>query len=827
MIQHEPYGNEDPYKHGSCERYPRDPAPGEGVQVRFRTPVDATSAWAVVTAAGERSTLPASPLGDGTWTVDIGAFQPGFVEYELAADGTTPVERRAFRFEVGRWVTVRGITRAEPLPDRVRLRLATEPASADAHLDLLFPDTGALRAELCVGAAASAPLGDAAPTGAGSRPYSLDLGTGRYTISATGLVAEVLLDDLSLSVRTPASVGVGFRGNLRYRWLALADGAPSRIDLTFTTDPDEWIYGLGERFTQANRNGEEWDVRVYEQYKEQGKRTYLPVPFIVSTSGYGLWVDAEEPSVFDLRETRAVVRVEKFVEAPGAADVGQTDRRPSRPSLSATVLVASAPYEITAGFTRLTGAIAVPPKWAFGPWMSSNSWNSQAITESAVDRTLAEDVPASVVVIEAWSDESTFYIFNDAQYQPQDGGGAPHLADFTFTGRWPDPKAFVDHCHAHGIRVVLWQIPVLKHLIEHHAQHVLDEQHMLANGFGIANADGSPYRNKGWWFTDGLVIDFSNQAATQWWFGKRRYLFDELGIDGMKTDGGEHIWGRDLRAHDGRRGLELYNAYPNQYVGAYHEFVQEATSGDGVTFSRAGYTGAQRFPGHWAGDEDSTWGAYQASIRAALAAGVCGVSMWSWDIGGFSGEVPALELYLRSTAMATLSPLMQYHSEGHGASEVRDRTPWNIAARHGDASALTIYRRFAHLRMRILELIHEDAVSLSAEGLPLMRYPALAYPQAHEFLSRDPYAYLFGRDLLVAPVVDRGVSAREVLLPPGTWVDAWSGSEFRGPRTLQASAGLDRIPVFVHADSPRLQRWLDAFAEPVDAPAGAPDGARA
>src|SRR5690606_36171805 len=139
-------------------------------------------------------------------------------------------------------------------------------------------------------------------------------------------------------------------------------------------------------------------------------------------------------------------------------------------------------------------------------------------------------------------------------------------------------------------------------------------------------ADGSPYRNKCWWFTDALVIDISNPEAGAWWFDKRRYLFDEIGIDGMKTDGGEHIWGRDLRAHDGRRGLQLYNAYPNLYVGAYHEFVQRATGGDGVTFSRAGYTGAQQYPGHWAGDEDSNWSAYQASVRAALAAGVSGVS---------------------------------------------------------------------------------------------------------------------------------------------------------------------------------------------------------
>src|SRR5690606_37336880 len=133
---------------------------------------------------------------------------------------------------------------------------------------------------------------------------------------------------------------------------------------------------------------------------------------------------------------------------------------------------------------------------------------------------------------------------------------------------------------------------------------------------------------------------------------------------------------------------------------------------------------------------------------------------------------PNIELYLRSTAMAVFSPLMQYHSEGHGASEVRDRTPWNIAERQGDESALTLYRRFANLRMAILDLIYDDALDLSARGLPLMRYPALEYPAEHDFLSQDPHAYIFGRDLLVAPVVDKGVGAREVRLPPGRWLDA-------------------------------------------------------
>jgi len=175
--------------------------------------------------------------------------------------------------------------------------------------------------------------------------------------------------------------------------------------------------------------------------------------------------------------------------------------------------------------------------------------------------------------------------------------------------------------------------------------------------------------------------------------------------------------------------------------------------------------------------------------------------------------VPDAELYVRAAAAAAFMPVMQYHSEfHHHRRPLRDRTPWNIAERHGDPRALEVYRRYAHLRMRLLDLIHEDALDLSARGVPLMRYPALEHPEEHDFLVRDPYAYLFGRDLLVAPVVDKGVFAREVLLPPGRWLEAWSGAGFEGPRALQASAGLERIPVFVRADSPRAARWLAAFA---------------
>ena len=104
---------------------------------------------------------------------------------------------------------------------------------------------------------------------------------------------------------------------------------------------------------------------------------------------------------------------------------------------------------------------------------------------------------------------------------------------------------------------------------------------------------------------------------------------------------------------------------------------------------------------------------------------------------------------------------------------------------------------------------YEDAQTLSLAGMPLMRYPQLEYPEARGFLESDPQAYLFGRDLLVCPVVEKGAVTRDVSLPPGEWIDLWSGAAFDGLHRFTVPAPLERIPVFVRADSARLSWWLE------------------
>jgi alpha-glucosidase (family GH31 glycosyl hydrolase) len=809
MIVHHPYGNDDPYKRTPTERFPRDPKPGERVQIGFRGPAGLPEAWVDVSAGGANRRVEAQSLGEGLWTADLGSFPSGRVTYVIrAAPGGAPAAAE-FTFDIGVAQQVVGIGTAVQDGAVLRVELATD--GLPAFLELSFPLAGTCHAQLVVGGEKAEATGSSPAQAARSdrlpvwpekrRPFTVEEAPERLVVRSDEIVVVLDRTTLAWTAFLPDANEPTFHGSVRFTWWGHEGGSVSSLAARFDVGASERLYGLGERFVDPERNGDVWDVRVYEEYKEQGKRTYLPMPFLLSERNYGVWFDVDEPSLFDLRGQAAEVTVEKLV-----------DPREPRAEVRLPVVVFVKPraYDVTAAFTALTGPIAVPPKWAFAPWMSDNTWNDQARATEVLERTIAENVPAGVMVLEAWSDESTFYIFNDAEYDPMPGDAAPRLADFRFGGRWPDPKAFVDACHAAGVRVVLWQIPVSKRLEAPHAQHDQDEAHMLKRGFAIANEDGSPYRNRGWWFPEALVVDFTNPEADAWWFAKRRYLLDELGIDGMTTDGGEHLWGRYLRSHDGRRGLELFNTYANFYVGAYHRFVQEATGGDGVTFSRAGYTGAQAFPAHWAGDEDSTWSAYRASVRAGLSAGIGGVSMWSWDIGGFSGDTPGVELYLRSTAMATFSPIMQYHAESHGASDRRDRTPWNVAERHRDARALDVYREYAQLRMRLLDYLYDEAVASSAEGKPLMRYPALEHPEAAEFLIQDPYVYLFGRDLLVAPVVDKGVETRPVRLPPGAWIDVWSGARFEGPAEVLAPAPIERIPVYVRGDSPRAQRVLDA-----------------
>jgi len=569
------------------------------------------------------------------------------------------------------------------------------------------------------------------------------------------------------------------------RWLS--DGSTvHRVRFALRLEPDAHVVGFGERFDALDQRGRSLDAVVFEQYKAQGARTYMPTPFaIVVGARWGFHARTSRRVWFDVGASEADVL---WIEAELDGD-----------AQLAVDVFAGDPHEVLAAFLARAGQPALPPDWVFEPWMSANDWNTQERVLAEVRRSADEDIPVGVLVIEAWSDEATFTAFRDAEYEPHPDGRPHALADFTFPpdGAWPDPKGLVDELHERGIRLLLWQIPLLRAAPAPGSQLEYDRRALVERGFAVRKADGNPYANRGWWFPRALLPDFTSAEARAWWTAKRRYLLDELGVDGFKTDGGEHAWGHDLRYADGTSGAETNNRYPVLYAAAYHELMDELGH-EGTTFSRAGFTGSAAYPCHWAGDEDSTWEAFRASITAGLTAGASGIFFWGWDLGGFSGEIPSAELYLRSAAAACFAPIMQYHSEYNHRIPCRDRTPWNIAERTGDARVLPVYRRFAQLRMRLQPYLRAQARLSVESSKPLMR--ALFFEVADDPRIWDfPHQYFLGDDLLVAPVLEPQAESLRVYLPPGEWVDPWTGDELVGPTIVRRPAPLDEIPVYVSA----------------------------
>jgi alpha-glucosidase (family GH31 glycosyl hydrolase) len=586
-------------------------------------------------------------------------------------------------------------------------------------------------------------------------------------------------------------------------WL-ISDGGPIRVRFALRLESEEHVVGFGERFNALDQRGRQLDAVVFEQYKGQSARTYLPMPFaiVAGRKTWGFHVETSRRTWFDVGNTTTD---RLWIEA--ALDPSESD-----PTLNLW-LWEGAPPEVLSAFLERTGRPRLPPNWIFRPWMSGNEWNTQARVMAEVERSRLERIPVGVVVIEAWSDESTFAAFRDAQY-PVHADGSPHrLADFRFPsgGAWPDPRRMVEELHSRGIKLLLWQIPLLRDRPEPGSQAAYDQEVMVTRGYAVRQANGRPYRNRGWWFPGALMPDFTSAPARDWWLAKRRYLVDELGVDGFKTDGGEHAWGDDLRYADGSRGDVGNNRYPVAYAAAYYELLSSQRR-DGITFSRAGFTGSAAYPCHWAGDEDSTWEAFRASITAGLTAGSSGIFFWGWDLAGFSGEIPSAELYLRAAAMACFCPIMQYHSEfNHHRQPSRDRTPWNIAERTGDPRVLPTYRRFAELREALLPYLTEQA-SLSVKTTkPLMRALFFDAPDDPEIWSW-PYEYLLGDDLLVAPITDPGIESWRVYLPEGEWIDAWTGETHLGPLVVNRRAPLAEIPVYLRPH--RAADLLPLFSVP-------------
>lgn len=733
-VRHTPFGSGHPYVEDTEQRSPTLPIAGEAVRIGARATSDVVSV-------------------DVAWTL-------------TSNDGTR----------------VRGVTAARQVPRSSRGQSVDGGHLASAQ---------ARKARSAGGWSATLQV----PDGAVSLEYRLTAATPAGLTQRT----RVFRTDVARWTAAPdtavTTTGAGpaiIPGSVRI--LATATRV-ARVRFSLPLAEAERVAGFGERFDRLDQRGTKLDSVVFEQYKSQGEhgRTYLPMPFahVVGGSGWGFHVETSRRVWFDVGASQSdVVTIEAETDAPLDA-VAVSIRT-----------FAGEPRTVLDAFLARVGRPTELPAWVFRLWASGNEWNTQAEVERQVALHREHRIPIGALVIEAWSDESTFTAWRDAEYTPREDGSPLGLADFTFPahGAWPDPLAMVEAMHREDIRVLLWQIPLIKMRPHPSEQARHDADAAVREGRLICEPapDGSlrPYRNRGWWFPLGLMPDLTDPDAAYWWTEKRRYLVEEMGIDGFKTDGGEHAWGAELAYLDGTRGDERNNTFPVAYAAAYGDLLRRNGKAP-VTFSRAGFTGSQSHGAFWAGDENSTWEAFRWSMIAGLSAASSGIVYWGWDIAGFSGPTPDAELYVRAFAASAFVPIMQYHSEyNHHRIPKRDRTPWHIAEMTGDPTVISEVREIVALRERLLPYLEEQARESVATSVPLMRPLFFDYPQ-DEAVWEFPVQWTLGNDILVAPVLEPGTSSWDAYVPAGTWRDAWSGDVITGPAVIATITPRHRVPVFV------------------------------
>ena len=536
------------------------------------------------------------------------------------------------------------------------------------------------------------------------------------------------------------------------------------------------IWGTGERYHAVDLRGSFSSGMVTEKFTQQGDQTYMPIPFFMTERQLGCFVDSSVPVGMHFQDDFSL------------------EKKVRENTLLREIWFFGSPKDLLSQFIQRTGKPVLPPDWAFGVWISANGWNRDAEVDAQLKALKQYDYPADVMVLEAWSDERTFYRWNDAAH-------------------WSNPAEIVRRIRDAGLHLILWQIPVIKQERDGApgVQLLADEREAIEKKLCVLQEDGTPYRiPEGVWFSGSLLPDFTNPETLAWWFGKRKYLLD-MGIEGFKTDGGEFLLDDTAVLHDGSRGLEAHNRYPGQYISAYHRFM-EKNGVRGVTFSRADSTGAQTRPIHWAGDQLSTWSELRSQLRAGISAGLSGVLFWGLDIGGFAGELPSAELYLRATALGCFCPIMQWHAEPrsgqfyatHEDGFNNDRSPWNLSEKLHDPRVLAISIKFAKLRKALQPYLIREAAWCAEHGRPLMAHLCLDFPE-DENACACADQYMLGRDLLVCPIVEEGAHVRRVWLPPGKWQHYFTDETYTGGCYSEFACPLDQMIV--------LERVKDNEAE--------------
>lgn len=489
-----------------------------------------------------------------------------------------------------------------------------------------------------------------------------------------------------------------------------------RINPVFTLTADEMIFGCGESATGLNKVGQKVNLFVTDPQGPETDQMYKPIPFFMSNRGYGMFMHTSAPVTCDF----------------GATYIGLNKMFMGDENLDLFVFFGE-PKDILDEYTDLVGKPGMPPLWSFGTWMSRITYFSEKEGYDVAANIRKNKYPCDVIHF----DTGWF----DVDWQ----------CDYKFSeNRFQNPQQMLKDLKLQGFHVCLWQLPYFTPKNRYFPELIKKDMY-------VKNGNGElPYED--------VVLDFSNPETVKWYQDKLAGLLN-IGVSAIKVDFGEAAPLNGIYA-SGKSGWYEHNLYPVRYDMAVSEITKKLHN-ENIMWARAAWAGSQRYPLHWGGDAATTNTGMLGTLRAGLSFGLSGFSFWSHDMGGFVKSTPE-DLYCRWLPFGFLTS----HTRAHGAPPTE---PWLYDSKR----VQDVFRKSAEMKYRLMPYVYAQAKECTEKGLPMLRALFVEFPDDPGAWKVDD-EYLFGSQILVAPLLESGITGRTVYLPEGKWIDYQTEKVYEG-----------------------------------------------
>jgi len=541
-------------------------------------------------------------------------------------------------------------------------------------------------------------------------------------------------------------------------YLALA-GDTYKITQRFVADDDERIFGMGQ-YQQKYMNMKGCVLELAQ------RNSQVTVPFYVSNLGYGfLW---NNPGIGKV-----------FFGKNGTEWVSEGTKQ-----LDYWIVAGDSPDEIMRNYMAIVGKPPMMPDYAMGFWQCKLRYRTQDELLTVARKHKALDLPMDVIVADFfhWTMQGEYKF--DPRY-------------------WPDVEGMCRELNELGIKLMVSVWPTVDYRSENF-------ELMMEKGY-LARVDRGQRIHK-MLFGDQLFFDFTNPEARAFIWQKCKENYLDKGVTLFWLDVAEPEY-MDQESLVFRYCLgsvsEVGNVYPLMYTKAFYDGQTSCGNNTPIHLVRSAWAGSARFGALvWSGDIDCTFDSFQRQVRAGLSMAMAGIPWWTTDIGGFHGasidDPEFVELLLRWFAYSCFSPVFRLH--GNRLPETLDPNEvWGTGAdnevwSYGD-DAFNVMKKFLLLRERLRPYIKSQMEFAASEGVPPMRPLLYDFPNDNIAWDIDD-EYMFGPDLLVAPIMERGATGRNVYLPEGAcWTDMTTGEKHDGGIIVAAVAPIDVIPVFLKNDA--------------------------